>query len=85
MKWIKQKYCWVLFDKDNKRKLILYIYKVEDFYCLAIVYFYDVRFGVLLWIALSGVFFVFIEIFSNCRDPPLINSKKELIGGLENG
>ena len=81
MKWIKQKYCWVLFDKDNKRKLILYIYNVADFYSLAIVYFYDVRFGVLRWIALSDVFFVFIEIFLNCRGPPLINSKNELIGG----
>ena len=76
MKWLKQKYCWVLSDKDNKRKLILYIYNVEDFYSLAIVYFYGVRFGIFRWISLSDVFFKFIKIISNCRGPPLIDSKK---------
>lgn len=85
MEWIKQRYCWVLFDKNNKRKLIVYIYDGEDFYSLAIVYFYDVRFGVLRWITLSDVFFIFIRIISNYRDPPLINSKNELIGGYRNG
>lgn len=81
MKKINQKYYWIVFRKNKKKKLLIYIASKKVFSNFTSLSFVDVRLGVLKWITLSDVFFVCINAILNCRGPPSVNSKNELIGG----
>lgn len=85
MKKINLKYYWIVFRKNKRKKLIIYIASKKVFSNFTSPSFVDVRLGVLKWITLSDVFFVCKNTILRCRGPPLINSKNELIGGYENG
>lgn len=85
MKKINRKYYWIVFRKNKRKKLIIYIASKKVFSNFTSHSFVDVRLGVLKWITLSDVFFVCTNTILSCRGPPLINSKNELIGGYENG
>lgn len=81
MKKINQKYYWIVFRKNKRKKLLIYIASKKVFSNFTSLSFVDVRLGVLKWITLSDVFFVCINAILNCRGPPSVNSKNELIGG----
>ena len=81
MKKINRKYYWIVFRKNKRKKLIIYIASKKIFSNFTSLSFVDVRLGVLKWITLSDVFFVCINAILNCRGPPSVNSKNELIGG----
>ena len=78
MKKINQKYYWIVFRKNKRKKLIIYIASKKVFSNFTSPSFVDVRLGALKWINLSDVFFVCIDVILNCRGPPLINSKKRI-------
>ena len=81
MKKINRKYYWIVFRKNKRKKLIIYIASKKIFSNFTSLSFVDVRLGVLKWITLSDVFFVCINAILNCRGPPSVNSKNEMIGG----
>lgn len=81
MKKINRKYYWIVFRKNKRKKLLIYIASKRVFSNFTSLSFVDVRLGVLKWITLSDVFFVCINAILNCRGPPSVNSKNELIGG----
>ena len=76
MKKINRKYYWIVFRKNKRKRLIIYIASKKVFSNFTSLSFIDVRLGVLKWITLSDVFFVCINTILNCRGPPSVNSKK---------
>ena len=76
MKKINRKYYWIVFRKNKRKRLIIYIASKTVFSNFTSLSFVDVRLGVLKWITLSDVFFVCINAILNYRGPPSVNSKK---------
>ena len=76
MKKINRKYYWIVFRKNKRKRLIIYIASKKVFSNFTSLSFVDVRLGVLKWITLSDVFFVCINAILNYRGPPSVNSKK---------
>lgn len=76
MKKINRKYYWIVFRKNKRKRLIIYIASKKVFSNFTSISFVDVRLGVIKWITLSDVFFVCINAILNYRCPPSVNSKK---------